>query len=88
MERVTKQQADIVQALTAEHQHQIEDYVQQLQRATKIAEENKSELSELSMKLSEADCSYMELDAFVRGEPERQQEAIRLALVCHRCISL
>jgi len=80
LERVTKQQSDIVQALTSDHQLQVQEYVQQLQHTATSTEEDKTEISELSMKLSEADCSYMELDAFVRGEPERQQDAIRLAL--------
>ena len=43
--------------------------------------EAKQEISELCMKLSESDSCYMELDAHAQLEPERQREAVQLALV-------
>lgn len=81
MEHVTKQHVEVVDALTSKHQLQVQKYSQQLEESRRCNEEDKVEIADLSMKLSEGDASYMELDAFVREEPERQQEAIRLAVV-------
>lgn len=81
MEKISKQHVAVVTELTTKHHIQIKDFNDKIAAYIEQDNENETALAELSMKLSDADCSFMELKMFVQEEPTRQQEAIRRAEV-------
>ena len=81
MEKVTKQRDTTVEEL-AETNLQVQDLNKKIADLVEQAKEDDLAMAELSMKLSDADCSFVELNNFVQQEPARQQEAISLARVC------
>jgi hypothetical protein len=82
MAEVSKQHAALVHKMAAGHKLKIQEYENNVAHYVQLNEEHKAAISDLSIKLSDSDCSFIELDSFARNEPERQQGAIKLALVC------
>lgn len=81
MNLVAKQQSDALNALTTVHRRQVRDLEDNLERGALLCRQHESDIAALSLKLSDAHRNAEELDGIVRREPERQQEAVRLALV-------
>lgn len=78
LSEVRKQHATAEQTISAKHRLEI---LREAADSTRQRLESEAAISELNVKLIAAEGSFVELDAFSQKEPQRQAEAIRLALV-------
>ena len=84
MKENTTRHIAIVKALREDHHNKVQEYERKITELSEHEENLRQDIAELSVKLSDSDCSYVNLDAHVKREPERQQEAVRVALVSTR----